>query len=135
MSKQELIDSFYAAIKSGDASSLSRCIHPEFVLNWPGVAAIPWAGSYRGVDGIRQFFGRLGAHVRVVSIEPQHTVETDQITIVVLNGHWQVGEKQKDVAATAANVFTFRGDQIASYTVLNNTAAFAEALAGSPDTR
>ena len=49
-------------------------------------------------------------------------------TMVLLQGHWRMRASGAEVKALAANVFTFETGRIRSYTVLNNTAAFAQAL-------
>jgi uncharacterized protein len=49
--------------------------------------------------------------------------------MTVLEGHWRMKASGEEIRAKAGNVFTFANGKIASYTVLNNSAAFAEALA------
>ena len=127
---QELLDSFYAALRKGSAEDLARLVSSDFVLNWQGTSAIPWAGEWAGPDGLLRFVNVLNKHLEILSVKPLHTVHASDCSVVVLEGHWKIPATGVQVRAKAANVFTFAGRSIASYTVLNNTAAFVEELAG-----
>jgi len=128
---QELLDSFYRALRNLSASELSALVTPDFRLTWQGTPAIPWAGQWAGPEGILRFVAVLNAHLQILSVKPLHTLHGPECSIVVLEGHWKVPATGAEVRAKAANVFTFSAGRIASYTVLNNTAAFADALAGA----
>lgn len=123
-----LLDRFYQAIQAADAAALSQCVHPEFRLDWQGTAGIPWAGQWQGVAGLLDFFATLNRHIAVVAVERLHVLANDDVTLVVLRGHWRNHATGKEVHAQAANVFTFADGLIHSYTVINNSAAFAESF-------
>jgi uncharacterized protein len=128
MTADSLLDQFYAAIKAADTEALARCVDTDFVLHWQGTGSIPWAGSWRGVAGLLDFFKRLDQHVQVLEIERLHSLSNDQVTVVLLRGRWQTRQTGEQITAMAANVFTLANGRILAYTVLNNTAAFADAL-------
>jgi hypothetical protein len=128
MSNDSLLDQFYAAIKAADAEALTLCVDAEFELHWQGTRSIPWAGSWRGVQGLLGFFKLLNQHVQVLDVERLHSLSNDQVTVVLLQGRWQIRQSGEQITAMAANVFSLANGRIRSYTVLNNTAAFAEAL-------
>lgn len=128
MENNELIDLFYEGIRENDSSKLLNCVHPQFELTWQGSDAIPWSGNWIGLSGLADFFSVLGKHVDVVNISVVHTVSDKDITIVVLNGEWSVGPRNTTIEATAANIFAFKDRKIQSYTVLNDSEAFAYAL-------
>ena len=131
MSANTLLDSFYAAIKAADAPALAQCVQPDFKLHWQGTPSIPWAGDWQGVDGLLAFFKLLDQHILVLDVQRLHTLSNDQVTVVVLKGRWKTRASGVELSAMAANVFEFADGKIRSYTVLNNTAAFAEALAAA----
>jgi uncharacterized protein len=128
MTNVELLDKYYAAIKAGDAAQIEQCVDASFELNWQGSDSIPWAGRWQGVDGLQKFFGILNQHLEVLAINRLHMLADGAVTITVLEGHWRVKANGKEIRAKAGNVFTFKDGKIASYTVLNNSAAFVEAL-------
>jgi uncharacterized protein len=123
-----LLDRFYAAIKAADAAALADCVHPDFLLHWQGSTAIPWAGDWRGTDGLLRFFAILNQHVEVLDVQRLHTLQDGATTMVLLQGHWRLRASGKEIKALAANVFTFEAERVRSYTVLNHTQAFADAL-------
>jgi ketosteroid isomerase-like protein len=127
---QELLDSFYRALRNLSADELAALVTPDFTLAWQGTQAIPWAGEWAGPEGLLRFVEVLNANVQILSVEPLHALHGSDCSVVVLRGHWKVPATGVEVYAKAANLFTFAAGRIASYTVLNNTAAFAEALAG-----
>jgi ketosteroid isomerase-like protein len=128
MKNEELIEQFYEGIRESNSSKLSACVHAQFELIWQGSSDIPWSGRWRGVSGLEEFFSILGTHVDVVSISVAHTVSDKDITIAVLNGEWLVHPNAAKISATAANVFAFEDKRIRSYTVINDSEAFAKAL-------
>jgi ketosteroid isomerase-like protein len=125
---QELLDAFYAALRKLSAEDLAALVTADFTLNWQGTKALPWAGEWAGPQGLLRFVRALNAHIQIVSVTPLHTLHGAECSIVVLAGHWKISATGAEIHAKAANVFTFAGDRIASYTVLNNSAAFVEAL-------
>ena len=132
MTNTALLDTFYAAIKSADAPTLATCVSADFELLWQGPSALPWAGRWRGVDGLLAFFTALNAQIEVLRIERLHLLADDAVTIVVLQGHWRARKTGTEITARAANVFTLADGRIASYTVLNDSGAFVEALKIAP---
>ncbi|MGF1613178.1 MAG: nuclear transport factor 2 family protein [Gammaproteobacteria bacterium] len=127
---QELLDSFYTALRKLSTADLAALVTPDFTLNWQGAQAIPSAGEWVGPQGLLEFVKVLNANLQILGVKPLHTLHGPECSVVVLEGHWKVPATGAEVRAKAANVFTFAGGRIASYTVFNNTAAFAEALAG-----
>jgi uncharacterized protein len=128
---QQLLDAFYAALRRLATEDLARLVAPDFVLDWQGTKAIPWAGEWAGPEGLIRFVNQLNDNLDILNIRLLHTVHGAECSVVVLEGHWKVSATGAEVRAKAANVFTFAGGRIASYTVLNNSAAFAQALAVS----
>ena len=125
-----LLDRFYSALKALSREDLAACVTEDFVLDWQGTNAIPWAGRWQGVQGLLDFVEKLNAEIEILDVQRLHLVEASDVTVVVLSGRWRAKRTDREVRATAANLFTFSKGLVSSYTVLNNTAAFAEALQG-----
>jgi GNAT superfamily N-acetyltransferase/ketosteroid isomerase-like protein len=123
-----LLDRFYAALKALSTTDLAACVTNDFVLDWQGSTTIPWAGQWYGVDGLLAFVVQLNEHLEILNVQRLHQLEQDDVTVVVLKGHWRIKKTGVEIQAKAANLFTFSDNRIQSYTVMNNTAAFAEAL-------
>ena len=127
-----LLDRFYAALKALSPEQLSACVSEDFVLNWQGSDAIPWAGTWRGVEGLLAFVDRLNAHLEILSVERLQQLSDEHTCMVLLRGHWRLKASGREVQAMVCNVFEIQRDRIRTYTVLNNTVAFAEALQAHP---
>jgi uncharacterized protein len=126
------LDRFYAALKALSAADLAACVSDDFVLNWQGTASIPWAGMWNGVEGLLSFVSALEAHVAILDVQRLHQLQDGVAIAVILRGHWRLKATGREVTAVACNLFTFAGGKIGSYTVINNTAAFAEAMTLRP---
>jgi ketosteroid isomerase-like protein len=129
MTNAQLLDKYYEAIKRGDSTALESCISPGFVLNWQGSQRIPWAGVWQGAEGVQKFMSVLGQHLEVLEIVRLHTFEDAEVTVSVLKGRWRMKASGVEISALAGNLFTFADGRINSYTVMNNSAAFAEEFA------
>jgi uncharacterized protein len=129
MSNSQLLDRFYAAIKSGDARALAACVHVDFELDWQGSAAIPWSGQWKGSGGLLEFFQILNKHIDVLEVQRLHEFSDALVTVIVLQGRWRSKAHGLIITAKATNLFTFEDGKVLSYTVINNSAAFAEAIA------
>jgi ketosteroid isomerase-like protein len=128
MSNAHLLDSFYAAIKSGDAHALAQCVHTNFELDWQGSASIPWSGQWQGAAGLLEFFQILNKYIEVLEVQRLHEFSDASVTVIVLQGRWRSKTSGVNITAKASNLFTFEDGKVRSYTVINNSAAFAQAL-------
>ncbi|MEM7801686.1 MAG: nuclear transport factor 2 family protein [Chloroflexota bacterium] len=125
---EKVIDQFYEAIKANNVDLLGSLVTDDVTLHWQGSTDIPWAGTWRGVAEIISFFETLNQYVEVVSIEPLAKLSSQENFMVFLRGEWLVGQRKQAVSAIAANRFTFKNELIQSFTVINDTEAFAKGL-------
>lgn len=132
MTTSPLLDRFYGALKALSPEALADCVSEDFVLNWQGCDAIPWAGTWRGVDGLLAFVALLNQHLEIVEVQRLKQFADEEMTVVLLQGHWRIKATGQEVHAMACNVFAIEGGRIKRYTVVNNTAAFVEACATRP---
>lgn len=56
----ELVRRGYEAYARGDFQAVFALLHPGVEIHQ--TEALPWGGSYRGHEGAREFFRRLGEH-------------------------------------------------------------------------
>jgi uncharacterized protein len=126
---QALIDRWYAAVRSGDATALASVVTEDVELLWNGdPARLPWAGRHAGVDAVLAFFRKLGEHIEVISVSPIYRLDAGEAVVVVLEGEWRVRGHASTIHARACNVFRFRQGRISSYEVYNDSGRFADAL-------
>jgi ketosteroid isomerase-like protein len=124
-----VVDQWYAAIRSGDATALRRITGRSVYVAWNGdPSVIPWAGRYDGVDAVLAFFAQVSAHLEVLSIDVAEQVVAQSAITIVLDGHWRVRKNGREVRARAANIFRIEDGLIVGYEVYPDSGRFAAAV-------
>ncbi|MCX7340505.1 MAG: nuclear transport factor 2 family protein [Hyphomicrobiales bacterium] len=125
----DILARWYAALKAGDMATFREVATPDVMVRWNGPAdLIPWAGEHHGVEAVLAFFGKVGAALAVLALEPVERLIADDKALLVLKGHWQVRATGQALHVRAANLFTFRDGRVAAYEVFADSAAFVRAL-------
>ena len=130
MSPTELVRGVYAAFGRGDLPAVLAACAEDVDWRYCGPSAAPFAGSYRGRDGVRRFFEVLFASLRITAFEPGRFL-ADGDTVVVL------GREAGTVTATGrsaqydwAHVFVVRDGRIAEFREFADAAPMEAALRG-----
>ncbi len=125
----DILTRWYAALKAGDMSAFREVATPDIMVRWNGPAdLIPWAGEHHGVEAVLAFFGKVGAALDVLSVEPVERMISDDKALIVLKGHWRVRATGEELHLRAANLFSFRDGRVMAYEVFPDSAAFVQAL-------
>ncbi len=123
------LDSWYAAMRSGDLESLRRVATPDIRIWWNGPAdLVPWAGEHTGIDAAIAFFRMVTGHLEVLRITVVERLDAPDAVVIFLDAHWRVKASSVDIKAKAVNVFRFRDGRVAGYEVYPDSAAFVRAL-------
>jgi ketosteroid isomerase-like protein len=72
----------YAAFGEGDLDTVLGLLAPDIEWELVGPREIPYFGRYDGLDEVRRFFGLLGEHCIVESLEPQRFTAADEMVVV-----------------------------------------------------
>ena len=70
----------YEAFTSGDIDEFVALLAHDFVSQQS--AAVPWRGSYRGPQGVRELFSRVAEHA-TASFEPEDFIDGGDRVVVV----------------------------------------------------
>ena len=125
----DILARWYSALKAGDMAAFREIAAPDIMVRWNGPPdLVPWAGEHHGVEAVLAFFGKVGAALEVLGVEPVERLVTDDKALIVLKGHWRVRATGQELYLRAANLFSFRDGQVAAYEVFPDSAAFARAL-------
>ena len=125
----DILARWYAALKAGDMAAFREVAAPDVMVRWNGPAdLIPWAGEHHGVEAVLAFFGKVGAVLEVLSVEPVERLITEGKALIVLKGHWRMRATGQELHLRAANLFTFKDGRVTAYEVFPDSAAFARAL-------
>jgi ketosteroid isomerase-like protein len=57
MDTRRMVDTFLAALAAGDFGTIGPFLHPDFVVH--EAPSLPYAGSFRGLDGWRELSRRV----------------------------------------------------------------------------
>ncbi|MGV9329458.1 nuclear transport factor 2 family protein [Streptosporangium sandarakinum] len=76
----EAVRAAYQAFTDGDLDRFIESLAPDFVSRQS--IAVPWHGTYRGHDGVREMFGKVAEHADAV-YEPSRFIEGDEHIVVV----------------------------------------------------
>jgi uncharacterized protein len=132
MTPSLILDSWYAAMRSGNLESLRDVAAPDIRIWWNGPPdLVSWAGEHLGVDAAIAFFRAVTGHLDVLRTTVVERLESDTAIVVFLDAHWRVKANGVEIRAKAVNVFRFRDGRVAGYEVYPDSAAFVRALADS----
>ena len=127
----ELVRQAYAAFGKGDVPGLLRLFAGDVVWHFPECADIPWAGTFRGHEGVTQFLGILSQTADMEAFEPRVFVaRSDQVVVL---GHERMRAKSANRSYEShwAHSFTLGGGKIAEFREYTDTAAIVGALRGA----
>ena len=109
-SKTDVVNAMYEAVFAGDWEKYRSCIHPDFTLLQS--AGTPYPGSYRGIEGLQEVFGKVMARFEIFEVSQVAMTEgADHVIVLVdleLKGRQQPGTHLNQIA----EVFRFIGDKV-----------------------
>jgi uncharacterized protein len=127
-SNLDIIKEAYAAFGRGDIAAVLSIQAPNVELEYAGPRQIPWAGSFRGLDGAKKFFAAVEAEADIESFEPQmFTAQEDR---VVVFGFEKLRSKHtgRSYESYWAHSYTLAGGKIIKFREYSDTAAVAAAF-------
>jgi ketosteroid isomerase-like protein len=124
----DIIKKAYAAFGRGDIAAVLSVQAPNVEFEYAGPNRIPWAGSFRGLDGAKKFFAAIEAEADIESFEPRVFVaQGDQ---VVALGFEKMRSKRtgRSYEGHWAHSFTLAGGKIVKFREYSDTAGVAAAF-------
>lgn len=118
----------YAAFGRGDIAAVLSVEDPNTELEIAGPTEIPWAGSFRGLDGTRKYFAAIEAEADFDAFEP-HTFLAQGNKVVVL-GFEKVRSKRtgRSYENHWVHAFTLENGKIVRFREYSDTATVAAAF-------
>jgi uncharacterized protein len=79
----ELIESLWDAFRRGDLDKVADGVADEGEIVFP--ESVPWGGTYRGPEGTREAFERLGSYFAEFKAKPEMILgaDDDHVAVVV----------------------------------------------------
>ncbi|ALG10781.1 nuclear transport factor 2 family protein [Kibdelosporangium phytohabitans] len=117
---QLIIQEHYAASGRGDLDGMVAAFAPD--IEWTEMAGFPYAGTYRGVEEIReQVFGRLGGEWDGYEAVPEELVSVDDHVVVFGTYSGVFTATGKHMRARFVHHWTVRGGQVVRFEQFTDT--------------
>ena len=133
----EVVAELYRRFGEGRLEDTLELMDSEVRLREPGdPAVLPWAGEFRGHDGVRAFYAGLAAGVTSIEIDP------NSLRLLEVEGHrvLALGRERGTAAATgrsyvtdSAWLWSVEGGVVTELAAFHDTAAMEAALGGGVD--
>jgi len=124
----DIIKEAYAAFGLGDIAAVLSVQAPNVEFEYAGPKQIPWAGSFRGLDGAKKFFAAVEAEADIDSFEPQMFLAQGDRVVVL--GFEKLRSKRtgRSYESYWAHSYTLAGGKIIKFREYSDTAAVAAAF-------
>lgn len=110
-----IVQQAYAAFGRGDIEGLVALLDPQVSWRTPGPPDLPTAGTRRGADAVREFFGILLNTFEITNFEPSHFLAQDDKVVVLGTSLERVKATGTALDFRWVHVFTIRDGKIAAF--------------------
>lgn len=118
----------YAAFGSGDIPAMLALLADDIEWEHPGPSEIPWAGSFRGHDGVASFFAAIIENADFLEFEPQTFVADGDHVVVLGVEALRNKENDRQWQTEWCHDYTIKDGKVTRFREITNTAAVAEAF-------
>jgi len=133
MSTQEslhVVKDGFAAFSRGDVPGLLALMAEDVEWIIPG-AGLPLAGTYRGPDGVADFFQKLSVEAEILDFQPREFIADGDRVLVVGWERTRVKATNRTLEADWVMSFSVRNGKIVTYREYTDTKAIADAYAST----
>ena len=128
MDNIQLIQQMYKDFASGNMPAVLSTFDKDVVWIRPGEPAIPFAGVFKGMEGLAKMFSLVAQSVKIKAFHPKIILGNDDTVVVI-------GEDDADVIATGKSytsqwvyVYTIKDKRITHVQVYIDTLELSEAF-------
>jgi uncharacterized protein len=123
----QLVKEGYAAFSRGDIPGLLALLAEDVEWQIPG-AGLPTAGTYRGHEGVANFFQKLSQAADILDFQPREFVAEGDRVVVFGWERTKVKATNRTVELDWIMAFTIRSGKVAKFREYTDTKALAEAF-------
>jgi uncharacterized protein len=124
----DVVQQAYEAFGRGDIPGVLELLTDDVEWTMQGPSVIPFAGTFRGREGIAEFFTLLDETLEFEQFEPRKFVGQGDTVVVVGYERGLVKPTGRTFEHEWAHVYTLRDGKIATGLFLEDTAALVDAL-------
>lgn len=110
MNKIEITKQLYESAIAADWDSFKKHIHPDFtVIESEGM---PYAGSYKGVEGFQELVHTVFNYFEKLEIEATHYMEGDDHVVVIVSISGKGKNTGKAFESNLLELFRFKDNKV-----------------------
>src|SRR6266568_4819531 len=123
----QLVKQAYQLVKADDIASFLNLLTENVLWVWPEMANVPFAGTWKGRQQVRQFFSPRGEVQEIVEFAPEEFIAQGDKVVVL--GHFTMHVKAtgKTSRSDWAHVWTVEGDKASGIREYVDTLAVSRA--------
>lgn len=126
----QVVKDGYAAFGRGDIQGLLGMLSEDVEWHIPG-EGLPLSGTYRGRNGVGQFFQKLAQDSEILAFEPREFVAQAEQVAVIGWERAKIKATNRTIELNWVMTFTVRGGKIAKFREHTDTQALAAAYAST----
>jgi len=130
MTKQEnagLVQQAYNSIKAGNIEAFLELLAEDVQWQLPEMVNVPFAGSWHGREGVRQFFSKTFELQDVVEFEPDEYIAQDDRVVVLGRFTMRIKATGRDFSSNWAHVWTVTHGSVTHFYEFVDTAIVSKA--------
>jgi ketosteroid isomerase-like protein len=120
---KQLVQDAYRQFMDGDIPGVIERCHDDAEWISPDSDYIPFAGIFRGKQGIAEYFSKLGANAQALRFEPQEFIAEGDKVVVLGQATWQAKPTGRSFDTPFIHVFTLRDGKVTRFEAHADTAA------------
>ena len=125
----QIVKKIYESFAAGDMEASMRDMDDHIVWKHPGVnTSIPFAGTFKGHEGVRQFFSIAMKTLEVLDQRVNDFVASGDKVVALGYEHMRVIKTGKDYESNWAHVYTFKDGKVIKFEEFIDTAELAAAF-------
>jgi ketosteroid isomerase-like protein len=135
MGEQEntrLVQEAYQRVRAGEFDAFLNALDSAIEWHLPAMENVPFAGTWRGREGVREFFRTVRESQEIVEFKPEQFVAQGDTVVVLGRFVMRVKSTGRESASLWAHVWTIAGGKIAHYREYVDTATVSIAHRASP---
>lgn len=122
-----LVQEAYKNVKTRDMESLLKSFAEDVEWELPEMENVPFSGTWKGRDGVKQFFAKVFELQDIVELEPEDYFTSDHQVVVLGRFTMRVKATDRSFSSKWAHVWTIKDGEVKRFYQYVDTAAVIRA--------
>lgn len=109
-----LVQSLYAAFFRRDVLAIAQLVAPDLEISQS--PELPWGGTYRGIEGLQQFFGKLREHLDNAALPIERYLDAGDHVVAIGRTQGKVKATGKPFDVPLAHVWQIKDGRAVRFT-------------------